>query len=329
MIDEPQDSAPSGAAAAPGPQPAAPESVPEVQTAPEAQETPTTATASGAGETAAPPTAAEPMSPAACGARLVELFPALFVAPGSPEAVKAIKLRIHADIQARAPGLFSKRTLGLFFSRYTTTNAYLKALANAPHRFDLDGQPAGEIAEEHRAAAVEELARRRALHEARRAAEREANFARQREARRVQADAAGVQAPLAPGAARRPPQANDGRPPKPRRDRPPQARPQPRLPDPSARGHVETAPAPRSEPAPEDAARRERALLLRAFEDSPLAKANFCVLKRIDEATLDAALAQARQERAERGMAAPAQRPERTQDAQQRARDRQPAPRRG
>jgi hypothetical protein len=38
--------------------------------------------------------------------------------------------------------------------------------------------------------------------------------------------------------------------------------------------------------------------LLRAFESSPLSKANFCVLKRIGESELDAQLAQARAERA-------------------------------
>ncbi len=50
-------------------------------------------------------------------------------------------------------------------------------------------------------------------------------------------------------------------------------------------------------PGPEDAARRERALLLRTYEASSLTKANFCVLKRITETELDAQLEQARQER--------------------------------
>jgi len=129
---------------------------------------------------AAPP---PELSPAACGARLAELFPALFAPPGAPGPQKPLKLRIQSDIQTRAPGLFSKRVLGIYFSRYTTSTAYLKALANAPHRFDLDGLPAGEIAEEHRQAAVEELARRRDVHLARRAAEREALMQAQRAAR--------------------------------------------------------------------------------------------------------------------------------------------------
>lgn len=54
------------------------------------------------------------------------------------------------------------------------------------------------------------------------------------------------------------------------------------------------------ERVPQDPAQRERALLLRAFEASPLKKANFCVLKRISEAELDAALVLARQERSAR-----------------------------
>lgn len=57
-----------------------------------------------------------------------------------------------------------------------------------------------------------------------------------------------------------------------------------------------------TEPAwPTDDAQRARALLLRAWETSPLAKANFCVLKRLGEADFDAQIAQARAERAARG----------------------------
>lgn len=48
---------------------------------------------------------------------------------------------------------------------------------------------------------------------------------------------------------------------------------------------------------PADPAQRERALLLRSFEASTISKANFCALKRISEADLDAALLQARAER--------------------------------
>ena len=54
-------------------------------------------------------------------------------------------------------------------------------------------------------------------------------------------------------------------------------------------------PAPAAPPV--DPAQRERAMLLRNFEASPLSKANFCALKGITEAALDAALAQAPAER--------------------------------
>lgn len=117
----------------------------------------------------APPTPAD-LSPAACAARLAELFPALFGAGrGLP-----IKLRIQNDIQQRAPGVFTRKSLSPFLHRYTTSTAYLKALVNLPHRFDLDGAPAGEIDEVHRQAAATELERRRGLFEAKRAAERAA-----------------------------------------------------------------------------------------------------------------------------------------------------------
>jgi ProP effector len=190
------------------------------------------------------------LSPAACGARLAEMFPALFGTAGPP---KPIKLRIKVDIQQRAPGVFTKRVLSLFLSRYTTGNAYIKALLQSTHRFDLDGQPAGDITAEHRAAATEELARRRALQEARRAAEREAWRAADKQAREAQRGA-------------------------------------------EREAHREA----QREHAAQDHQRRDRAALLRAFETSTLGKANFCALKGLAEADLDAALLLARQEREQR-----------------------------
>jgi hypothetical protein len=98
--------------------------------------------------------------------QLKERFPALF--GGAP---KPIKLRVHNDIQERAPGVFSKQELSAFFRRYTGSTSYLIAVTRAKQRFDLDGQPAGELSEEHRKMAADELARRRAVHEERRALE--------------------------------------------------------------------------------------------------------------------------------------------------------------
>ncbi|HPU53088.1 MAG TPA: ProQ/FINO family protein, partial [Burkholderiaceae bacterium] len=89
--------------------------------------------------------------------------PALFAG-----AAKPLKLRIQSDIQQRAPGVFTRQSLSAFFRRYTGSNAYLTALSRSTERFDLDGVASGELAEEHRAAATTELARRRASQQARR-----------------------------------------------------------------------------------------------------------------------------------------------------------------
>jgi len=103
-----------------------------------------------------------------CAEQLRQQFPALFSG-----ATKPLKLRIQADIQARAPGVFTKAALSAFLRRYTGRTGYLIALTRATQRFDLDGAPAGEISAEHRQAALDELARRRALQATREAAEQE------------------------------------------------------------------------------------------------------------------------------------------------------------
>ncbi len=103
------------------------------------------------------------ISPAECAQQLRALFPALFGG-----AVKPLKLRIQVDIQERAPGRFSKAVLSAFFRRHTGSTAYLIAVTKAASRFDLDGQPAGELSTEHRQVALDELARRRAGQDERR-----------------------------------------------------------------------------------------------------------------------------------------------------------------
>lgn len=102
------------------------------------------------------------MTPAACLALLKQTFPALF-----DGVYKPFKLRIQADIQERAPGVFTKQVLSAFFRRHTGSYGYLVALTKATHRFDLDGQPCAELSAEHKQAAQEELARRRTNERAR------------------------------------------------------------------------------------------------------------------------------------------------------------------
>ena len=156
--------------------PAAPASVTSAEPASEGVET-----ASDAAElsTTEAPAAKADTSPAATGARLAELFPALFKGPAKP-----FKLRIQVDIQERAPGEFSKQALSAFFRRHTGTTSYLIAVSQGTQRFDLDGQPAGELSEEHRQVATEELARRRAITKARREEAIQAQREAHREARK-------------------------------------------------------------------------------------------------------------------------------------------------
>jgi ProP effector len=295
--------------------------------------------------------AAAGLSPEQTAERLVQMFPALF----GPEGPRLpIKLRIQADIQQRAPEVFSRRALSYVLSHATSRTAYLKRLVQDSQRYDLDGQPAGEVAPEHRQAAVDELARRKGLFDARRATQRTAAGARATAPGDGPSGpedgaplAATLHAPLRaqPQAPRRPPghaaamprghqsshqsshqsdhprgdrsgdrprdqgRPDQGRPQGPMqargqgpataqpRQRPPRAEhPQRPNPAPSA-GRAQPA-APRAERMHEaDPARRERALLLRAFESSPLSTANFCALKRLDLQTLEAELELARKER--------------------------------
>ena len=110
----------------------------------------------------ASPASAAPASTADCTQQLKQLFPALFTG-----AVKPLKLRIQVDIQERTPATFTKQALSAFFRRHTGSTSYLIAVSKSTHRFDLDGQPSGEISAEHRQAALDELARRRANHQTR------------------------------------------------------------------------------------------------------------------------------------------------------------------
>ncbi|MBX3627816.1 MAG: prop effector ProQ [Rhizobacter sp.] len=144
---------------------------PALGTTPDATPNTPAEAAHPAPEVAAAPAPRPEPSVADTGRLLATHFPALF----GEGVIKPIKLRIQADIHQRAPGVFTKKALSFFLQRHTTRTAYLRALvAEGATRVDLDGQPAGEIAAEHRDAAGVELERRRVLVEERKRAEREA-----------------------------------------------------------------------------------------------------------------------------------------------------------
>ena len=193
-------------------------------------------TAAGAASAASAATTAA-MSPAACSGQLKQLFPALFTGVAKP-----LKLRIQTDIQARAPGLFTKQLLSVVLRRYTGSHSYLVALTQATQRFDLDGAPAGELSAEHKQAAMDELTLRRTTHrDAQRDVQREAQRDTQRKLQNDQREAQAQQ-------------------------------------------------------ALEEQKRRNRATLLRDFENTTLTPGNFSVLKGITVEAMEGYLATARQE---------------------------------
>lgn len=103
------------------------------------------------------PAAPEPVRDSQQAAALLkQLFPALFSGPAKP-----IMLKVQQAIEARAPGRFTKKALSGFLARHTASTGYLIALTRSEQRFDLDGQPAGELSAEHREAARNLLAQRR------------------------------------------------------------------------------------------------------------------------------------------------------------------------
>src|SRR5690242_4005161 len=67
-----------------------------------------------------------------CAEQLRQHFPALFGG-----GFKPLKLHIQADIQQRAPGVFTKQALTGFLRRHTGSTGYLIALTRSPHRYDL------------------------------------------------------------------------------------------------------------------------------------------------------------------------------------------------
>jgi ProP effector len=109
------------------------------------------------------PTTVEPVrEPQQAGVLLKQLFPALFSGIAKP-----IQLKVQQAIEARAPGRFTRKALSGFLARHTASTSYLIALTKSETRFDLDGQPAGELSAEHREAAKKALADRRERHRAR------------------------------------------------------------------------------------------------------------------------------------------------------------------
>ena len=74
--------------------------------------------------------------------QLAALFP--IIAKAEPLAIG-----IDKSLFERVPDL-PRKHLRTALRTHTASTRYLKAVVRSPHRFDLDGQPAGEISEEQR-----------------------------------------------------------------------------------------------------------------------------------------------------------------------------------
>lgn len=72
---------------------------------------------------------------------------------------RPLAIGIHKAIQARQPEL-DGRALRLALRLHTSSTRYLKAVANGSQRFDLEGNPAGEITAEQKAQALDALKER-------------------------------------------------------------------------------------------------------------------------------------------------------------------------
>ena len=85
---------------------------------------------------------------------LRERYPHAFLPEGEPP--RPLQVGILQELFVKANDI-SRRRLRWAVYYYANNIAYQQALANGKARYDLEGQPAGEITEEHREAAIDKL----------------------------------------------------------------------------------------------------------------------------------------------------------------------------
>lgn len=87
--------------------------------------------------------------------RLIQAYPAAFF-PFSERRVKPLKIGIYKDLMPVITEWgYQAMVLKYVLRNYTRPLRYQLALLKAPHRVDLQGEPAGEISSEHRQIAQE------------------------------------------------------------------------------------------------------------------------------------------------------------------------------
>lgn len=118
------------------------------------------------------------IEPRALLQRLQEAFPAF-------RDCKPLALRIDASIVERMPDI-DRKSLRAALRMYTASTRYLKAVERSQQRFDLDGQPAGEVTEEQRMHASTTLKERFAAVARQQKEKREAEAAEKRRTEKLQ-----------------------------------------------------------------------------------------------------------------------------------------------
>ncbi len=98
---------------------------------------------------------------------------------------KPLALKIDASILERFPDL-DRKSLRSALRLHTASTRYLKAVERSTERFDLDGNPAGEVTEEQRAHASTTLKERFAAVAKQQREKREAEEAERRRAEKLQ-----------------------------------------------------------------------------------------------------------------------------------------------
>lgn len=89
--------------------------------------------------------------------RLIQAYPTAFL-PFSERRVKPLKIGIYKDLMPVIKEWgYEAMVLKYVLRNYTRPLRYQLALLKAPHRVDLQGEPAGEISSEHRQIAQEKV----------------------------------------------------------------------------------------------------------------------------------------------------------------------------
>ncbi len=98
---------------------------------------------------------------------------------------RPVALRIDKSIAERFPQ-FSRKLIRTAMRMHTASTRYLKSVEKGETRFDLDGNEAGEVTEEHREHAAEKLKARFAEQARRKREQRKEAEAEQRKAEKLQ-----------------------------------------------------------------------------------------------------------------------------------------------